>query len=229
MKLVKPADLPDVAGEQLFIVMAYYQGKTLQEKIRQAASVDKSNLSINESLEIAIQIASGLQNAHEKGIVHRDIKPANIIVTDTGIVKIVDFGLAKLIDQTMITRIGSTVGTAAYMSPEQAVGDKLDHRTDIWSLGVIMYEMITGQRPFRGEYEQALIYTIINNEPEPIQNYIPDIPDDIVQIINRSLEKNQDYRYATVAEMLKDLKNHLYGLQPVGTRIVQSANTSSRN
>ncbi len=213
-EISETSDLPDVAGEQLFIVMAYYQGKTLQEKIRQAASVDKSNLSINESLEIAIQIASGLQNAHEKGIVHRDIKPANIIVTDTGIVKIVDFGLAKLIDQTMITRIGSTVGTVAYMSPEQAVGDKLDHRTDIWSLGVIMYEMITGQRPFRGEYEQALIYTIINNEPEPIQNYIPDIPADLVQIINRSLEKNQDYRYASVAEMLKDLKNHLYGLQP---------------
>jgi serine/threonine protein kinase len=144
---------------QLFIAMAFYEGETLKSKI------DRGLLPLSEALDIIVQVAKGLHAAHEKGIVHRDIKPANIIITNDGVAKIVDFGLAKFAGQSMITRTGSTAGTVAYMSPEQARGEPVDHRTDIWSLGVTLYEVLSGCPPFKSDYEQAIIYSILNSDP----------------------------------------------------------------
>jgi len=129
---------------QVFIVMACYEGETLKEKS------SRGPLPIQESIDIAIQMSQRLQEAHENKIVHRDIKSANVMITPKGQVKIMDFGLAKLIGQTALTKEGSTLGTVAYMSPEQAQGEKVDERSDIWSLGVVLYEMITGRRTFQG-------------------------------------------------------------------------------
>ncbi|MEE9171004.1 MAG: serine/threonine-protein kinase, partial [bacterium] len=131
----------------MFIAMAYYEGETLEEKVA------KGPLEVEEAIDIAKQVAEGLAKAHQKNIVHRDIKPANIIITSEGVAKILDFGLAKLAGQSRLTRSGTTVGTVAYMSPEQIKGEEVDHRTDIWSFGVALYEMVAGQLPFRGEYE----------------------------------------------------------------------------
>ncbi len=149
-------EVAEIDDGQLFIAMACYEGETLKSRIAQG------QLRIEEALDFVGQIAQGLVRAHEVGIVHRDIKPANIIVTTRGEVKIVDFGLAKLSGRTLLTKSGTTLGTAAYMSPEQARGEQVDQRTDIWSLGVVLYEMLTGKRPFESEYEQALVYSILN-------------------------------------------------------------------
>jgi serine/threonine protein kinase len=195
----QPADGEPGEG-QLFIVMTCYKGKTLKEKIK-----DK-RLKIKEVIDIAGQIAQGLANAHAKGIVHRDIKPANIFITDEGVVKILDFGLAKLAGPTKLTKTGTTVGTVSYMSPEQARGEKVDHRTDIWSLGVVLYEMATGQLPFKSEYEQAIVYSITNEEPELVTNLRTSVPLELEWIINRALAKKPEERYQNVDDLLVDLK-----------------------
>ena len=185
---------------QIFIAMGYYEGETLKDRI------EKGPLKIEEALKIAIQISEGLHEAHEKGIAHRDIKSANIIITDKGIAKILDFGLAKLKGQSKLTKVGATVGTATYMSPEQAKGAEVDHRTDIWSLGVVLYEMLTGQLPFKGDYEQAIVYSIINEEPEPMTGLRTGIPMELERIVNKALAKKQDERYQHVNEIIGDLK-----------------------
>jgi len=149
---------------QLFIAMACYEGETLKERI------GRGPLPLDEALGIAQDIARGLAKAHELEIVHRDIKPANIFITKDGLVKILDFGLAKLSKVTKVTRTGSTLGTVAYMSPEQARGEKTDHRTDIWCLGAVLYEMVTGRPPFRGDHEQAVVHAILNEEPQPVSS-----------------------------------------------------------
>ncbi|MFQ5629294.1 MAG: serine/threonine protein kinase, partial [bacterium] len=146
---------------QLFIVMAYYEGETLRE------SVSSGQLSVDNAVEIARQVAAGLACAHEAGIVHRDIKPANIFITKQGVVKILDFGMAKLAGQNL-TKTGAAHGTVAYMSPEQAQASPTDHRTDIWALGVILYEMLTGEQPFKGDFDQVVMYSIVNEEPDSI-------------------------------------------------------------
>ncbi|MFQ6038559.1 MAG: serine/threonine-protein kinase, partial [Candidatus Aminicenantales bacterium] len=154
-------EIDETEDGQMYIAMAFYEGGSLKERIRQGP------LSLEETLETGIQVAEGLARAHEKDIVHRDIKPANVMVTRDGSAKIVDFGLAKLAGTTRMTRTGTTLGTVAYMSPKQILGEEVDSRSDVWSLGVCLYEMITGELPFRGENEQAIIYAILNEEPKP--------------------------------------------------------------
>ena len=149
----------DEADGEMFIAMEYIDGESLQ------ARIERGPLPIDEALTIVRQIAEGLSKAHTKKIIHRDIKPANILIAEDGQVKIVDFGLAKLTGRTLLTQEGMILGTVAYMSPEQTQGIAVDHRTDIWSLGVVWYEMLTGRLAFRGDYEQAIIYSILNEDP----------------------------------------------------------------
>ena len=186
---------------QLFIAMAYYDGETLKKKIEQGA------LKIDEVIDLAIQIAQGLAAAHEADIIHRDIKPANVMLTNKDVAKIVDFGLAKAAGQTMLTKEGITLGTIAYMSPEQTHGAELDHRSDIWSLGVIYYEMLTGELPFKGHYDQAVVYSIMNEEPQPMTDLREDVSPVMVNIVNKALAKRLEQRYQTAAELIADLES----------------------
>ncbi|MFQ5435479.1 MAG: serine/threonine-protein kinase, partial [Anaerolineae bacterium] len=192
----------DEAEGQSFIAMAFVDGQSLKEKI------EAGPLEVDEALDIAIQVADGLQEAHEKGIVHRDIKPANIMVTTKGQAKILDFGLAKLMGRSMLTRTGMTLGTVAYMSPEQTRGDRLDHRTDIWAFGVVLYEMLTGELPFKGHYEQAVMYSIMHEEPEPPGQLRKDIPEEIERIILDALNKDTDSRISSANELSKYLTDY---------------------
>jgi len=184
---------------RVFIVMPCYDGEPL------AAKIARGPLPLDEATDIAIQVASGLSKAHEKGIVHRDIKPGNVLLTNGGLAKIVDFGLAKMSARTRLTRTGTTMGTAMYMSPEQARGSDIDHRSDIWSLGVVLYEMLTGRPPFRGEHEPAVIYSIMNEEPEPLTAARPDVPVELGRIVNKCLAKAPDERYQRADELVGDL------------------------
>jgi serine/threonine protein kinase/Tfp pilus assembly protein PilF len=180
---------------EIFILMEYIKGVELKDKI------SSGKLQPAEAVRIAVQIAEGLEAAHKKGITHRDIKSSNIMITEDGKIKIMDFGLAKLRSGSDLTKIGTTVGTAAYMSPEQTRGDEVDCRADIWSFGVVLYEMLTGKMPFRGDYDQAIIYSILNEEPEPAS----EIDESLQHIIGRCLKKNPDNRYQTAGELLIDL------------------------
>ena len=182
---------------QMYMAMALYEGETLQEKI------EKGPLPIEKALDIAIQIAEGLAKAHEKEIVHRDIKPANIMITSDGVAKILDFGLAKLSGRTKLTKEGTTLGTVAYMSPEQVRGEPVDKRTDIWALGVILYEMIAGKSPFEADYEQAIMYSIMNEEPKPISG---NVPEELRNIISGALEKDPEKRFQSVDQIATQLK-----------------------
>jgi tetratricopeptide (TPR) repeat protein len=185
---------------QVFIAMACYTGETLKQKI------DRGIASFDEATGIALQIAQGLSRAHKLGIVHRDVKPANIFMAEDGQVKILDFGLAKLAGQTKLTTMGTTVGTIAYMSPEQARGGDVDRRTDIWSLGVVLFEMVTGQVPFKGEYEPAIIYSILNESPSAPTALRPDAPEELNWIIKKALEKEPAGRYQDIDELIADLR-----------------------
>ena len=170
-------------------------------------------------LEIASQIASGLAAAHAKGIVHRDLKPANVMLTDEGTTKIVDFGLAKLKGMTRLTKSGTTLGTVAYMSPEQALGKEVDQRSDIWSLGVILYEMLAGTLPFKGEYDQAVLYAVINEEPERLAKTRPETPLGMEQIVGQALAKDSTKRYQAIDDLLEDLKSVSEGLAPQKAKV----------
>ena len=172
------------------------------------------------ALEIAVQVASALAAAHEAGVVHRDIKPENIMLRPDGYVKVLDFGIAKLTEQRpasddhtvettalLQTRPGLVLGTAHYMSPEQARGQKVDARTDIWSLGVVLYEMVGGSPPFRGETPSDCIAAILTAEPPPLSGVLPDVPLKLESILQKALRKNSDERYQTIKEMLADLRS----------------------
>jgi len=207
-KSVSALDHPNIAivheigrtdDGHLFIVMAYYDGSTLEDRI------EEGPIELEEAIDFSIQIASGLEIAHESGIVHRDIKPGNVIVTDRGTAKILDFGLAK-VQNVNLTIGGQSLGTLAYMSPEQAQGRDLDHRTDLWALGVVMYEMITGKRPFDGPYDAAILYSAANEAHEAPSTWRSDIPEHIEAVINGLLEKDPDKRLKSATEVVALLK-----------------------
>jgi Tol biopolymer transport system component len=184
---------------QSYIVMAFYKGLTLNQKLAAGP------LPVDQAVNIAGQICRGLSRAHEQSIVHRDIKPANIFITDRDEVKILDFGLAKLAGQAQLTKDASTLGTIAYMSPEQCSGDEVDQRTDIWSLGVLFYQMLSGKLPFKGDYEQAIIYSILNEKPERISELRSGLPVELERIVHKAIDKNLEKRYLNADELLTDL------------------------
>ena len=189
------------AGEATFITMECIEGGSLKDRIRSGM------LSIDEVVAITLQVAEGLQEAHEKGIVHRDIKSENIIVTTKGKVKIIDFGVAKLLRGSQHQETGQRIGTGAYMSPEQLWGEEeVDHRADIWSLGVVFYEMLTGRLPFEAVYEQALTYSILHTDPEPISTFRPDVPETAEHVVRKALEKDRNERYQSVNPLIADLR-----------------------
>jgi len=192
------------SDEEMFIVMEYIVGQELKDIV---GAPQDAPMPIDDVINYATQIAEGLQAAHKKGIVHRDIKSSNIMITEDGKTKIMDFGLAKVRGGPQVTKLGTTVGTAAYMSPEQARGDDTDHRSDIWSFGVVLYEMLTGKLPFKGDYEQAVIYSILNENPNLDENLQAEIPTQLQKIINHSLQKNPADRYQNVKDILSDLRN----------------------
>ncbi len=198
----------DEAEKKTFISMAYIEGQSLRKKI------ESGPLELDEALRIATQVAEGLQVAHKKGVVHRDIKSVNIMVTEDNQAKIMDFGLARMTGGTLLTQEGMTMGTIAYMSPEQARGEEVDHRTDIWSLGVVLYEMFGGQLPFKGEQDQAVVYSILNEQPKPITDLRSEIPISIGQVVAKALEKNPDERYQQVEELVEELKSISAGIVP---------------
>lgn len=192
---------------RLYIVLALYEGETLRERIR------RGPLPLTEVREVAIQVARGLARAHEAGITHRDIKPANVMLTRRGEAKILDFGIARLEgDEISLTRTGASWGTPAYMSPEQVRGEPVDCRTDVWSLGVLLYEMLAGRRPFRGESVEVVLSSIVSQEPEPLNRLRPDVPSELARVVARALAKDRTERYANATELLADLESGRGGL-----------------
>ena len=187
---------------RIYISMQYYEGETLRQRI------DRGVLDLPEALNFAAQICRGLEKAAEREIIHRDIKPANVILTEDGTVKIVDFGLAQYAG-TAVTQMGARIGTAAYMSPEQTRGDKVDERTDIWSLGVVLYEMLSGTRPFRGGSDQAVITGILDSKPESLIKLVPSLPVNVASIVERAMHKDPGRRYANASALLNDLERLL--------------------
>jgi serine/threonine protein kinase/TolB-like protein/Flp pilus assembly protein TadD len=193
-------DIDETDEGNVFIVMAFYKGEPLRNKI------DRGTLEMEEVIDFAIQVGSALATAHAANIIHRDIKPDNIMITDKNQVKIVDFGLAKLVDQARITKEGVTLGTITYMSPEQTKSAQVDHRSDIWAFGVVLYEMLTGHCPFKGDYEQATIYSILNEKPEEVSKFRPNVPGELEKIVYKILEKSPDQRYQHIDDCIVDLR-----------------------
>jgi non-specific serine/threonine protein kinase len=195
-------EIDETSDGHLFIVMACYEGETLKVKIQ------KGPMKVEEAIDIALQVSQGLEKAHRKRIVHRDIKPANIFVTEDGMVKILDFGLAKLAGQVKLTRTGRTTGTITYMSPEQIQASEADHRSDLWSLGVLLYEMLSGKPPFSGDYEAAIIFEILNTKPKAFQRFRSGVPDNVGFLISQLLQKDREQRVSSAREIINQLKSH---------------------
>ena len=205
---------------QTFIVMSYLEGRTLKDRMAEGS------VPLDEALEISRQISAGLAAAHAKGIVHRDVKPDNVMLTEAngetqGPLRAVlmDFGIAKNRESTMATRTGTIMGTMAYMSPEQAQGIKVDAATDAWAVGVLLYEMLSGQRPFPGESEPALLYAIVNTDPEPLTGGSQEIPESVERVIGKALAKDRGNRYTDAAELLVDLDRAVAGEAVKGRRL----------
>jgi tRNA A-37 threonylcarbamoyl transferase component Bud32 len=188
--------------EITYIAMAYIEGQSLREK------VSKHPLDTGQAVRLALQVAEALEAAHTRGVIHRDIKSGNIMVKEDGQAKIMDFGLAKVAGESVITRDAKTMGTVAYMSPEQARGETTDHRTDIWSLGVVLYEMLTGELPFRGERETSIMYAIVHEDPTPLQNLKSGIPIEISKIVERAMKKDRNARYSSAAALARELRSY---------------------
>ena len=200
----------EVDEEHGFLAMEVVEGPSLKERIAERP------LKLEEALEIARQVCEGLQAAHEKGIVHRDIKPGNILLTPKGQVKITDFGLAVIGGRTRITKSGTSLGTPAYMSPEQVRGEVADSRADIWSLGVVVYEMVSGRLPFGGETEHAVSYAIVHENPEPLTAVRTGVPVELDRIMSKALRKDPDGRYQHTDEMGVDLQDLVRKTEPAG-------------
>ncbi len=204
-------DIKEEEGEQ-FIVMEYVDGVTLHKKIREMERNDISFYTINDVITYTIQIAEALRKAHSKGVIHRDIKSDNIMITTDSQIKIMDFGLAKLKYSIRITKTSSTVGTLAYMAPEQIKGAEADERSDIFSFGVVIFEMLTGKLPFHGVHEPAIMYSILNEPPDSILKYRQDVPDAFIAIIKKMLEKKPENRFQHVDEIVQELMKLRSGL-----------------
>ncbi len=188
-------EIDETPEGQIFIAMAFYEGSTVKQLIQ------RGRVPLGDALDYAAQVAEGLERAHRKGIVHRDIKPANVIVTADKTAKILDFGIAKLAGVSEITRSGDTVGTLSYMSPEQVTGSDVDNRSDLWSLGVVLFEMLSGVRPFVADYEQAVMYSILNQSHTQLSALVPDLPPAVGRIVDRCLEKDPNSRFETAGEL----------------------------
>jgi serine/threonine protein kinase/Tfp pilus assembly protein PilF len=208
----------DEYNGQQFIEMELVDGRTLRDTIAEGAGGKTSPLAIKQVVEFGIQIGEALQEAHSKGIIHRDIKSENIMVNSKNQIKVMDFGLAKLKGSLKLTKTSSTIGTLAYMSPEQIQGIEADIRSDIFSFGVVLFEMTTGKTPFRGEHEAAMMYSIVNEEPEDASKYRDDIPAELLHILKKSLEKDPEDRYQSMSEIIVDLRR----LKKGSTRIVRT-------
>jgi TolB-like protein/Flp pilus assembly protein TadD len=205
---------------QTFIVMSYLEGRTLKDRMAEGP------IPLDEALEISRQISAGLAAAHAKGIVHRDVKPDNVMLTETngetqGPLRAVlmDFGIAKNRDTTLVTRTGTVMGTAAYMSPEQAQGEKVEAASDVWAVGVLLYEMLAGKRPFQGDLEPALLYAIVNVDPEPLVGADQEVSESVERVIGKALAKDRGDRYANAAELLVDLDRAVAGEAVKGRRL----------
>jgi eukaryotic-like serine/threonine-protein kinase len=198
----------DEADGRLFMAMEYVEGESLKDRIA------RGPLKIDEALDIAAQIAQGLDAAHRKSVIHRDVKPANIMIEAGGLVKIMDFGLAKMSGQSKLTKTGTTLGTTAYMSPEQARGEEADRRSDVWSLGAVIYEMVAGRTPFKGDYEQAVLYSILNEAPEPMTAVRAGVPLELDRIVAKALAKDPAERYQHADELIADLRALRKSLEP---------------
>ncbi len=209
-------EIDEVEGKT-FISMAFIEGDALDKKI------EGGPLKLNDALDIAIQTAKGLQAAHGKKVVHRDIKPANLMIGGDGLVTIMDFGLALLADRSKLTRMDETMGTVTYMSPEQTYGAEIDHRSDIWSLGVVIYEMVTGQQPFKGHYDKAVMYSITSEEPEPMTALRTGVPMELEILVNKCLAKGAERRYQSAAELLVDLETLSEKLKSGKSAILRTA------
>ena len=184
-----------------YIAMEYVEGESLKE------CLSRQELSLEKSIEIAIEVCKGLSEAHQAGIVHRDIKPDNILINSKEQVKIADFGLAKVKGVSRLTKAESTLGTVSYMSPEQTRGEDVDQRSDIFSFGAVLYEMITARIPFEGDYEAAITYSILHEEPEPVERFKANVPNGLQTIIDKTLAKTPDERYQHTDEIIVDLKS----------------------
>jgi serine/threonine protein kinase len=192
-------DIGENEDGEVYLAMAFYEGETLKKRL------ERGPLPVHEALEAAAQIAEGLAAAHAHGIVHRDLKPANVLLTSEGSVKLLDFGLAKLADTTLLTLTGRPLGTPAYMPPEQARGDVVDHRADLWALGVVLYQMLSGELPFGGESSNAILYAIAHEEPRPLEDRV-ELPPGVATLMEHLLHKDPAQRYSDSAALPNALR-----------------------
>jgi eukaryotic-like serine/threonine-protein kinase len=192
-------DIESADDGQLFIVMAFYEGTTLKQRL------ENGPLALDEALEIATQLADGLAKAHAQGVIHRDIKPGNVMVTEDG-VRILDFGLATFVDALKLTAENASFGTPAYMSPEQARGLAADARSDVWALGVVLYEMLAGHVPFQGSHPEAIAHAIRHEGPEPLRGIRPDVTEEVEQLVFRALHKEPSVRFPSGRELARTLR-----------------------